>query len=160
MKLAEALAERADIDKKIAQMRDRAKVAARYVEGEEPPESSLTLIQDTRTLLARRMDLVRRINLTNAETRLVRGDGHVITMTAALALREFILSERTLINDVCNEASPSTRDMYGSRRRKTELPERTDLPVPALRVEADNLSRTFRELDSEIQQANWNTELI
>lgn len=159
MKLAEALAERSDLDKKIAQMRDRAKVAARYLEGEEPPESSFILIQDTRELLARRMDLVRRINLTNAETRLVRGDGHVITMTAALALREFILAERTLLTDVCNEASPG-KDQFLGRRRKTELPERTDLPVSHLRVEADNLGRTFRELDSEIQQANWNTELI
>ncbi len=158
MKLAEALAERADIDKKIAQLRERAKASARYLEGEEPAESALALIGDTRQLLTRRMDLVRRINLTNSETRMVRSSG-TVTMTEALAMREFILAERMLLTDVCNEASPG-KDPYGIRRRKTELPEKTDLPVSHLRAEADNLGRVFRELDSDIQQANWNTELI
>jgi hypothetical protein len=158
MKLAEALAERADLDKKIAQLRERAKSAARYAEGEEPPESAFQLMTDTRTLLAHRMELIRRINLTNAETRLDRGDGHVISMTGALALRDFLNAERNLLNEVADEASPG-RDPY-SRRRRTELAEKTDLPVAILRTEADNLSRRFRELDTQIQQANWNTELV
>ena len=160
MKLAEALAERADLDKKLAQLKDRARGAARYSEGEEPPEPALGLLDEARGLLAHKMELVRRINLTNAETRLDRGDGHVITMTAALALRDFLNAERNLLNEISTAASPEGADRYYGRRRRTELPETTDVPVARLRAEADSLSKRFRELDTQIQQANWNTELI
>ncbi|MEJ4107246.1 hypothetical protein V5S92_10735, partial [Corynebacterium accolens] len=34
------------------------------------------------------------------------------------------------------------------------------LPVAELRKRVDDLSKQYRELDTRIQQLNWNTELI
>jgi len=66
MKLAEALALRADAQKRLAQLQARATAAARYQEGEEPPEDAAALLADGRELTDEIESLIRRINRTNA----------------------------------------------------------------------------------------------
>lgn len=155
MKLAEALALRGDQDKKIRELRDRAKSAARYINGETPVESAADLIAETRNLLREHAKLIAQINHTNATTMLEPG----LTLTAALAERDRLSQEAGLLKDVADEASPG-RDPYTRRRRVTELPEKTDLNVRNLRRESDSLARTHRMLDGRIQQMNWATNLI
>ena len=81
MRLAEALAARADLQRRIEQLRARIVANARYQEGEEPAEDATALIEEADAALTRLQSLIRRINVTNA--RLDLGpDG---TMTDALA---------------------------------------------------------------------------
>lgn len=157
MKLAEALTLRGAQDKKIRELRVRLQNSARYLEGEEPSENAGELLSETRRLIADQAVLVARINKTNAETFLGNGSG--ITLTEALARRAMLSAEIGLLNEIADAASPG-RDPYTRRRRTTELPEKTNLPVPSLRAEADGLSRTHRELDAQIQQLNWVAELL
>ena len=154
MKVAEALAERAALTKKIKSLRERARTAARYLEGEEPPESAVELLAEARMLLGSQARLITSINITNARTLLEPG----VSLTQALADRDRLVLEISMINDVATEAGP-VKDLYRSRR-KTELPEKTDLDVKELRAQADRLSKEARDLDAKIQQANWVTELI
>lgn len=154
MKLAEALAERGDIDKKLRDLRQRAKSAARYVEGEEPAENAEELLGEARKLVRNQAQLITRINLTNAVAEVEAG----VTITEAIADRNRLSEEVSLLHDIANEGSPA-RDPYSRGRRRVELPEKTDLPVKELRAEADRLAKEHRRLDGLIQQANWNTEL-
>lgn len=156
VKVAEALTERAGLDAKIKLLRARAKGAARYLEGEPPPESAQALLAEVMQLMSTRTALIARVNLTNASTFLEEN----LTVTAGIARRDLLQHQAVLLNEMINEASPGSDPYSRSGRRRAELPERTDLPVAQLRTEADNLSRQYRELDTKIQFSNWNTELI
>ncbi len=52
MKLAEALANRADLQKRIEQMRGRLQKSALVQEGESPPEDPQKLLEETETLVS------------------------------------------------------------------------------------------------------------
>ncbi len=66
MKLAEALQERADINRRIAQLRDRLGNNALVQEGERPAEDPAMLKQELDAAVSRLQWLMARINLTNA----------------------------------------------------------------------------------------------
>ena len=46
------------------------------------------------------------------------------------------------------------------RATRSELKVVSDLNVKSLREEAADMARRTRELDAQIQQVNWTTELI
>ncbi|WP_218683388.1 DIP1984 family protein, partial [Microbacterium sp. BF1] len=70
MKLAEALTARADLQRRIEQLRARIVANARYQEGEEPAEDAAALIVEADAALTQLRDLIRRINATNARLNL------------------------------------------------------------------------------------------
>src|ERR687897_535633 len=85
MKLAEALANRADLQKRIEQMRGRLQKSALVQEGESPPEDPQKLLEETETLVSEFEGYVRRINRTNVSATLADGE---TTLTDALARRD------------------------------------------------------------------------
>jgi len=72
MKLAEALAERADLQTRFGQLAARAKQSARHQEGETPPEDAAALLVEMDRVAARLEDLVVRINVQNLATEVSR----------------------------------------------------------------------------------------
>ncbi|MDF2509906.1 MAG: hypothetical protein K0Q52_3765, partial [Microbacterium sp.] len=149
MKLAEALTARADLQRRIEQLRARIVANARYQEGEEPAEDAAALIVEADAALTQLRDLIRRINATNA--RLVLGaDG---TMTDALAARDVLRLRHSVLTDAAAAASGS-HDQY-LRQMRSELRQVSALPVAQLRSRADAVAQELRELDNRIQQANW-----
>lgn len=66
MKLAEALILRADIQKNIAQLRERLMLNAKVQEGDSPAENPEELMTALAARTTAFIDLVRRINRTNA----------------------------------------------------------------------------------------------
>lgn len=68
VKLAEALALRADANRRVEQLRARIVGSARFQEGEEPPEDAQALLAEAATAIGEMEELVRRINRTNAAT--------------------------------------------------------------------------------------------
>lgn len=86
MKLAEALAERADATRRIEQLRARIQSNARYQEGEEPSEDAAALLAEV-TQVAERLELlIRRINRTNTAAQVGQGS----SITDALARRDVL----------------------------------------------------------------------
>ena len=157
MKLAEALALRSDAQKRLAQLQDRATSVARYQEGEEPVEDPVALLADARAVCDEIEGLITRINRTNAATDIEPG----VTITDAIARRDVLGLRRRLVVAVADSAAGKDGNHNAwARQLRSELRELTDVPVSELRREADDLARQHRELDMQIQAANWTTEVV
>ncbi|NQX12752.1 DIP1984 family protein [Microbacteriaceae bacterium VKM Ac-2855] len=152
MKLAEALMNRADLQRRIEQVRFRIRSNARYQEGEEPQEDPATLVDDVSAALDDLEELVVAINLTNALATLPSGR----TMTSALAHRETLRARHTLLTGAA-DAAQGAGGVH--RQMRSELREFAALPVKDLRSRADDVARELRELDVEIQRTNWEVDV-
>ena len=150
MKLAEALAERADLQTRYGQLAARAKQSARYQEGETPPEDAAALLAEMDRVAIRLEALIVRINEQNLATEVSAG----VSMTAALARRETLRRMQKARADLADAAS-TPMDRYS----RTELRSFSALDVKALREEADAYAKEARELDVLIQEINWTTEM-
>ena len=150
MKIAEALIERADIQKRIEQLRTRLSNNALVQEGEEPAEDPTTLLTELDRLEKRFCEFVERINLTNANT--VSGG---MTVTEMLALRDCLAQKNDVMRDFLRAASQKWM-----RGRGSEIVVKSTVSVSELQKQVDDISKQLRELDTRIQGINWNTELI
>jgi len=151
VKLAEALTERADAQKRVEQLRARITRNARYQEGEEPTEDAVALLAEAGAVLDRLADLIARINRTNSSVDL-GADG---TMTDALAARDVLRLRHALLSGAADAASGSSM-----RQLRSELRQVTALPVKELRDAADDVAKELRLLEGRIQQANWTHDLL
>ncbi|BBF99504.1 MULTISPECIES: DIP1984 family protein [Pseudonocardia] len=153
MKLAEALALRADARHRVEQLRSRITANARYQEGEEPAEDATVLLTEADTVLDELEVWIRRINRTNAATPL----GAHGTLTDALARRDVLRLRHSVLAAAADAAAGSGG---GYRQLRSELRTLSALPVAELRTRADDVAREIRELDTAVQQANWTVELL
>ena len=150
MKLATALSERADLQRRISEIAVRLNNNARVQEGEEPSEDPAALLRELDECLARLEELIARINRTNNET---KADG--VTITELIARRDCLKERIRIMRDFLNAASEKI-----SRYSKTEIRIRSTVSVPKLQKQVDACSRQLRETDERIQELNWMTELI
>ncbi|MGY1940203.1 DIP1984 family protein [Nocardia gipuzkoensis] len=155
MKLAEALALRADSARRIEQLRARIVSNARFQEGEEPAENAAALLAEAGEVLEDYEKLIRRINRTNAAAR-IGDDG---TLTDALARRDALRLRHSLVTAAADAAAGKGQPGY-ARQLRSELKMFSALPVAELRGQADDLARELRELDVRIQRSNWEVELL
>lgn len=86
MKLAEALAQRSDLQKRIAQMDGRLKAACKVQEGDEPAERPESLFEEFNRCIDELEQLIRKINRTNQSV--VLADG--ATIADKIALRDVL----------------------------------------------------------------------
>lgn len=150
MKLATALSERADIQRRITELQTRLHNNAKVQEGEEPAENPKTLLKELDALLDRLELLMARINLTNSRVRI--GER---TITELLARRDCLSKRVGLLRGFLNEASART-DRYSQK----EIKILSTVNVAQLQKQVDEASKALRELDEQIQSANWTTELM
>jgi hypothetical protein len=154
MKLAEALALRADAARRVEQLRTRIVANARFQEGEEPAEDIQALLADVDATLDELETLMRQINTTNSAARVGTG-----TMTDALARRDVLRTRHKVVTAAADAAAGRERLGY-VRQLRSELKILPAVPVAPLRAQADALARQIRELDVRIQQSNWEIDLI
>lgn len=150
MKLASALSERSDIQRRLSQLNERLKNNAKVQEGEAPSEDPQGLLQEMDEALSRLEELMYRINLTNST---VSYEGE--TLTQLLARRDCLKLRVSMLRSFLDQAS-SKVDRYS----RTEIKIHSTVDVPALQKRVDSLSKKLRETDEIIQQINWTTELI
>ncbi|MBM7078775.1 MULTISPECIES: DIP1984 family protein [Micromonospora] len=153
MKLAEALALRADAARRAEQLRARIVASARFQEGETPAEDAAALLTEAGGVLGELETLIRRINRTNAATVVDGG-----TLTDALARRDVLRLRHSLVTSAANAAAGEGQ--RGFRQLRSELRMIPALPVAQLRGQADDLARQIREVDTLIQRANWEVDLL
>ena len=72
----------------------------------------------------------------------------------ALALRDGLVRKRRIYHDLAQRADPRS-DRYS----RNEIKFVSTISVADMRKHVDDLSKQYRELDTRIQQLNWNTEL-
>jgi hypothetical protein len=153
VKLAEALALRADAARRAEQLRARIAANARYQEGEEPAEDAAALLAEAGAVLTELESLIRRINRTNSTTPV--GDG---TLTDALARRDVLRLRHSVVTAAAGAAAGEAQ--HGYRQLRSELRMIPALPVAELRRQADDLARQLREVDTAIQRTNWEADLV
>ena len=151
MKLAEALINRADAQKRIHQLRERLTRNVKIQEGETPSEDPQELLAELRRTIDEFTRLVKQINRTNSVT--VFGGG--LTLTDALAERDGLALERNTLSELA-QAAGEKDFRYG----RSEIKLISTFNVGELQKRIDDLARRYRELDTAIQQANWNIDLI
>jgi hypothetical protein len=151
VKLAEALASRADAQKRLAQLRNRIAMSARYQEGDAPSEDAGELLAEADRIADDLERLIRAINKTNSLTEVEPG----ISLTDALARRDVLAVRRSMVQSAADAGS-----IRQDRSTRSEVKFVTSLDVPELRRRADDLAREYRELDARVQALNWETELI
>ncbi len=150
MKLATALSERSDLQKKLNEISIRLNNNSKVQEGEEPSESPRELMQELDRVTERLTELITRINLTNSIT---AHEGERIT--ALLARRDCLKNKIHILRGFLDCASNRV-----SRMTHTEIRIMSTVPVSDLQGELDRLSKELRELDEKIQELNWTTELL
>ena len=150
MKLAEALNLRADLQKRIAQLRERLSNNVKVQEGDQPAEKPSDLFEELTGSLKELESLIVRINRTNQET---AWEGK--TLTEMIAEKDVLSLHLSILRSVL-EAANVKSDRYS----RNEIKFIRTVDVNELQKQVDSLSRDLRELDSRLQQANWMTDLL
>ena len=150
MKIAEALALRADLQKRLEQLKQRLVKNARIQEGDTPEEDPAELQADLEKLARELTVLIQRINRTNAASPF--GDG---TLADSLAERDVLKIRYSAYRELATAASTSQ-----SRTTRSEVKFVSTVSVAAIQRKADDLAREYRELDTRIQEADWLTTLL
>ncbi len=150
MKLAEALQERADLNRKIEELRRRLTNVVLVQEGEDPAEDPDELLKELSGAVSRLEELMATINLTNCRTKV---DGK--TLTELIAKKDALTLKLSAYRDLVYTAGQNT-----SRARGTEIRVKALLKASDLQREADGMAKQIRELDNLLQETNWKTKLI
>lgn len=151
MKLAEALILRADRNKRLELLRERLTRVAKVQEGDRPVEDPTALLVEVDRVASDLTRLIKRINRTNSTVRL--SDGR--TIADAIADRDGLRMRHTLLTNLI-QAAVIKQDRF----TKSEIRYETTVDVAALQQQSDDLARAYRDLDTQIQSANWLVDLI
>ena len=149
MKLAEALQERADLNRKIEELKRRLYNVILVQEGEEPAEDPAALLQALNEATARLEYLMAAINLTNCRTK-VGGE----TLTALIARKDALLVRLAAYRELVYQAGQNT-----ARARGTEIRVKATRKAAVLQQAVDAMAKEIRQLDNLLQETNWKTKL-
>lgn len=150
MKLATALSERADLQKRLAELGTRLNNNSKVQEGEKPAEEPEALMRELDSIISRTEELITRINLTNSAT--VR-DGK--TITELLAHRDCLKSKIQIMRNFLDASSCKV-----NRVTHSEIKIKSTVSVSEIQKKVDLLSKDLRQTDEFIQELNWTTELL
>lgn len=150
MKLAEALQERADLNRKIEELRTRLQNNALVQEGEEPAEDPEELLAALDESIDRLEELMAHINQTNC---LTKENGESIT--EMIAKRDALTVRVRAYRELITVASGKAR-----RYSASEIKILSTVNVRYLQKKLDEMSKQLRETDNRIQSLNWMTELL
>lgn len=156
MKLAEALIERAELKRKNFQLTDRINSNIKVQEGEVPAESPEELIAEYEHNMERMLELIKKINETNAKTFIKNKDGeNGETIKDAIAKRDCLSNKINAYRMFCDTAT-----IRHDRFTKTEVKFIRCIDIKEIQNKINELSKEFRILDTKLQEINWTTDLI
>ena len=150
MKLAEALALRAEMKTKINNIQSRLNNNAKVQEGEKPAENPYTLIAELDSVSDELTNLIKNINYTNCMT-VENG----VSLTDMIAKKDVMQKKISVMKNFLSTAS-SLIDRYSN----TEIKVHSTVDVAELQKKVDSMSKELRELDMNIQRINWTIDLI
>lgn len=150
MKLAEALNLRADLQKRIASLKERLIKNAKVQEGDEPSENPNTLINELNDNIIELENIIKLINKTNSSTYVGNESiSDIIAKRDSLGLKLSIL--RSFLSE-----SADRIDRYSNK----EIKILSTVNVAEMQKEVDNLSKEYRLIDTKLQGLNWTTDIV
>jgi hypothetical protein len=150
MKLAEALLLRADMQKKLASLRERIAKNAVVQQGDKPHEDPAKLLDEAFGVLKEFESLVWGINKANLDNTLPDGR----SLTQAIAHRDTLVAQHSLI-----QYGIANSQKEPARYSMAEIKWVAILKVASLQKQSEDLSKKIRELNAAIQETNWKAEL-
>lgn len=149
MKLAEALQERADLNHRIQQLRNRLSNNAVYQEGTKTAEDPKELLKELNGCCDQLTELIAKINKANCR---ITVEGR--TLTEMIAEKDVLTVRLSAYRDLISSASSTAY-----RARNSEIRILSSVDVRKLQKEADQMSLELRTLNNKLQAANWSEEL-
>lgn len=150
MKLAEALNLRADLQRRIANLKERLIMNAKVQEGESPAEEPNMLLKELTGNINELENLIKAINKTNSSTYIDNESiADIIAKRDTLGLKLSIL--RSFVNE-----SAKKIDRYSNK----EIRILSTIDIAEKQKEIDNLSKEYRLIDTKLQGLNWTTDLL
>jgi ferritin-like metal-binding protein YciE len=150
MKIAEALINRADLQKKISQIKIRLSNNSKIQEGEKPTEEPKTLIQELDICLVQLEELIVSINKANINN-IVEDKKSIMDLIAA---KEVLKLNISIKREFFNSASQLVQNYS-----KTEIKVYSTIDVVKVQKELDSLSQQLRKLEIKIQESNWKFDI-
>ncbi|HQY95194.1 DIP1984 family protein [Caldilinea sp.] len=152
MKLAEALIERANLQRRLDALKARMNASARVQAGDTPAEDAMALLNEYERIAADLLDVIRRINATNAAAEIETG----VSLVDAIVVRDLLRKRQQAYADLADAAMGKTERYFTAPEPRYARV----VDVAVLRKQADELGREARELDTRLQGANWTINLI
>ena len=150
MKLAEALNLRADLQKRIANLRERLIKNAKVQEGDTPSEDPNMLLNELNDNIIELENIIKLINKTNSSTYVDNESiSDIIAKRDALGLKISIL--RSFISESADKI-----ERYSNK----EIKILSTVNVAEKQKQVDNLSKEYRLIDTKLQGLNWTTDII
>ncbi|GGL91066.1 DIP1984 family protein [Moraxella sp. 179-F 1C4 NHS] len=151
MKLAEALLRRADMQKKLASLKSRIAENVKVQDGDTPNENPNELLLQANQVMSELYALIDHIHRTNAIA--VMPDGS--TMLSTLVKRDELAERHRLLQTAIDNAK-TEGDRYSYREIKWQ---KVIEPV-RLQKQADDIAVKLRNLNIQLQAANWQIDLV
>lgn len=151
MKLANALSERATLQEKITDLRNRIEINSVAQDGETAGEDPWELLDALDDTLSKYEKILTAINMTNSKT--MTSDGSYIT--ELLSRREALEKRIDALNRMAQSATQSVH-RYG----RNEIKWYPTVSIAKMRKVKDEAEKQLRILNDRLQEINWTTELI
>jgi len=151
MKLAEALVERKALKDRLDRLRRRLQANAKVQEGDQPSEAPEELLSEIEKNLTSLESLTVRINKTNIAEVLEEGT----SIMEAIVRRDMLGLKRSILEELASSAA-ITRDRFS----RSEIKFEPTVDVGEIRKQIDAVAKEYRELDTKLQAANWNVDLL
>ena len=150
MKLAEALNLRADLQKRIANLKDRLIKNAKVQEGDNPAEEPTVLLKELDSNILELENLIKAINKTNSVTYVDNESiSDMIAKRDALGLKLSVL--RSFVSEAADKV-----ERYSNK----EIKILSTINVAEKQKEVDMLSKEYRLIDTKLQGLNWTTDIV
>lgn len=153
MKLAEALLHRKDLQIRIKEDQEALDAAVITPQGLGPDEEPQALLRGLEDSHAALESLITQINRTNNQAMLPSG----LTLMEAIARREAQTKRLEHLKGLLKAILGRNRREFWSDNAPLHI---THLSPEQLRTQINGLAKGLRELDLEIQAANWSTDLV
>ena len=150
MKLAEALNIRADLQRKVYQLKSRLIANSQVQEGDTPAEDPEDLLKELDSSVKKLEDKIKLINKTNSNT-YIKGK----SISDMIVERDMLKLKMSSITELVNSASNKV-DRYSNK----EIKIFSTINVKEKQKELDKMSKEYREIDTLLQGLNWTTDLV
>lgn len=150
MKLAEALNLRADLQKRIANLKERLIKNAKVQEGDTPSENPDDLLNKLYDNISELEHIIKAINKTNSST-YINND----SISDFIAKRDTLGLKLSILRSFVDESADKI-DRYSNK----EIKILSTVNVAETQKEVDNISKEYRLIDTKLQELNWTTDII
>ena len=150
MKLAEALNIRADLQRKVYQLKSRLIANSQVQEGDTPAEDPEDLLKELDSSVKKLEDIIKLINKTKSNN-YIKGK----SISDMIVERDMLKLKMSSITELVNSASNKV-DRYSNK----EIKIFSTINVKEKQKELDKMSKEYREIDTLLQGLNWTTDLV